>query len=179
MGCRCHSDFISTAFVKSLWILTEGTLHGNRVFHYHIIHTSSGGLNCKKCSTKNIGASWASSYAGHTAHSCHIDRRIHGVKAVNAAKLWGTGITSLIIILSLKTDSITIQSQMAVGIYKSRINVSSGRIHHFCSICFQMLSNGCDFSILYQNICHIWLFLYQIVDPAIFNTQHLFALLVR
>ena len=68
---------------------------------------------------------------------------------------------------------------MAVGIYKSRINIFSGRIHHFCSVNFQMFPNGCDFGILYQNICHIWLFLYQIVDSAIFNTQHLFALLVR
>ena len=56
-------------------------------------------------------------------HGRRMYRGIQGIKTVDPSQMAGADIIHLVVILPLKPDTVAVQTQMAVSIYKSRIYI--------------------------------------------------------
>ncbi len=66
---------------------------------------------------------------------------------------------------------------MAVSVYKARIYILSGSVYDLGTVCRQTLSNLDNLSSVHKDVCLVGFAVHHIVNPPVFNTQHVSFLL--
>ena len=169
--CRsCHPGGIPLILVTVLGVLPERTLHCHRIFHYHFINPFTRSLHCRKGSPQYIRTARTGSYASYSCFSCMLEAWVKGIDSVDRAKLRRHQIVEFTVIPSLITDSVTVQTGVAVCLHKPRIHLQALRVDHFCPLRnFQIRTDSANFSILDQDISFDGFLLCHCVNQTIFN----------
>ena len=169
--CRSgHPGSIPLVLITVLRILPKRTLHGNRIFHYHLVDPFPHSLHCSKSSAQHICAARSCSDASYTGLSCMLKARVQRVDPVNGAKLGCHQIVEFTVISSLIANPVTIQPCMAVGLHEPRIDLQPLRVNDFCPLRdLQIRTHGTDLSILDQDISFKRFLFCNRVNQTIFN----------
>lgn len=138
--------------ITSLGILTESTFHGNRFLDDHIVNTLSVRFDSGKCSAKSVGAAWTCCKAGDTGFCGHIKARIHRVNSVNSPELRSDRGICFIVIGTSISGAVSIETNMAVRLHKSRSYVKPGRIDHLFKAAIDLRCDFYNFTGINKNI---------------------------
>ena len=166
----CHAGRIALVPVAALRILTESALHGDRILNDHIVDAFTDRLDSDPGPADRIRAALSCRYRRHAGKRRHTDRRIQRIETVDRAQLRGAHIVILVIVSAFKTDSVTVQSQMAMCFYKTGIYVLTGGIDDFAFL-RQICPDLHDLAVPDQDIRYIWLFMDRVMDSSVLD-QH-------
>ena len=88
-------------------------------------------------------------------------------------------IPPLVDVVALEPDSVAVHAQMAVGFHKTRVDRKSGGVDHLSVPGGpRERPDGRDFSVLNPYVRDFGLLCHRVVDQSVFDTKHVWFLLL-
>ena len=92
------------------------------------------GLHGHEGSADGVGAAWASCHTGNAGLCRHFHTRIKGVDTVDGAELGSNRIIQLVVVVAFIGDAVSVQSDVAVGLYETGVYIEAGSVDDFCAL---------------------------------------------
>ena len=141
MRRRAHPTGISFLTVTALRILSKCTLHGYRFSDQHLFDPTTDRFDGSKCTAEYIRTSRPCTHTSNSGLTRHLKRRIKWIDPINRTQLTGDDIPHFIIVLSLITDAIPIQTNMRMRLDKTRKNIQATCVDFFSLRHDQIIAN--------------------------------------